>query len=53
MGFSPVAVSGSSSLIAGHGLLIVVAPPVAEHRLLGMWTSVAETHGFSSCGSQA
>ena len=34
---SPVAVSGGYSLVAVHGLLIVVASTVVEHGLLGTW----------------
>ena len=33
LGFSLVAGSRVCSLVAKHGLLIVVGPPVAEHRL--------------------
>ena len=32
-GFSPVAASGGYTLVVMHGLLIVVASLVAEHRL--------------------
>ena len=33
VGFSPVAVSGAYSLAVVHKLLIMMASPVAEHRL--------------------
>ena len=36
----------------GAQLLIAVAPLAAEHGLSGMWASVAEARGLSSCGSQ-
>ena len=45
MGFSLVAASGGSSLVAVHGLLIAVASLVAEQGLWGV--------GFSSCGVRA
>lgn len=35
--FSLVAVSRDCSLVAGHGLLSVVASLVGEHRLQGTW----------------
>ena len=38
---------------AVRGLLIVVASPVAEHQLQGVWASVVVARGLSSCGSQA
>ena len=41
------------SLVAMHGLLIVVASLVAEHRLSGTQASVAVAQGLISCGSQA
>ena len=34
-------------------LLPGVASPVAEHRLWGMWASVALARGLSSCSSEA
>ena len=41
------------SLVVVYKLLIVVAFLVTEHRLWGMWASVAAAHGLSSRGSQA
>ena len=38
------------SLVAALRLLIVVASPVAEHRLQGLRASVAAAHGLSSYG---
>ena len=38
---------------AVQGLLIAVAYPVAEHRLLGLRASVAAARGLSSWGVQA
>ena len=51
--FSLVAVSGDSSLVAVHGLLIVVASLVAEHGLLGSGASTAEAGGLNRCGAWA
>ena len=51
--FFPVAVSGSSSLAAVCGLLIVVASPVAEHRLQAPRASAVAAHRLSTCGSRA
>lgn len=47
--------AGSSLL---HGILIVVAFPVAKHRLWGVWASVVVAYGlwstgFNSCGVRA
>ena len=39
--------------VAVLGLLTAVASLVAEHRLYGMWASVAAAHGLSTCGSEA
>ena len=36
-----VVASGGSSLVAACGILIIVASLVAEHRLSGMWASIA------------
>ena len=47
-GYSLVAVSGTYSLVAMQGLLIVVASPVAEHRLQGSQTP---EHRLNSCGA--
>ena len=41
------------SLVAMHGLLIVAASLVAEHRRSGTQASVAVAQGLISCGSQA
>ena len=41
------------SLVAAHGLLIVVASLVVEHVLQGAQASVVAAHGLSSCSSQA
>ena len=42
MGFSPVvpSTSGGYSIVAALRLLIVIASPISEHRLLGTWASV-------------
>ena len=53
VGFSLVAVSRGYSLVGVHGLLIVVASLVVEHRLQGTRASVVAARGLSSCGSQA
>ena len=45
--------SGSSPLAAVHGLLIVVASLVSEHRLSGAQASVVAALGLSGCGSRA
>ena len=39
--------------LAVCGLLLVVASPVAEHRLEGVQTSIVVARGLSSCGSWA
>ena len=52
MDFSLVAASGGYPVVVMHGL-IAVASLVAEHRLQGMWASVAVAGGLSSCSSQA
>ena len=49
VGFSLVAVSRGYSLVE-HGLLIVVASLVAEHRLQGVQASAVVARGLSSCG---
>ena len=51
-GFSLVAASGGYPVVVMYGL-IAVASLVAEHRLQGMWASVAVAGGLSSCSSQA
>ena len=38
--------SGGYSLVAAHGILIAVAPLVAEHRLQGAQASVVAARGF-------
>ena len=43
-----VVASGGSSLVAACGILIIVASLVAEHRLSGMWASVAVGHHLST-----
>lgn len=53
MGFSLVAGSGDYSLVAMHGLFIVVAPRVVEDGALGLQASGAAVHGLScpaTCG---
>ena len=52
-GFSLVAASGSSSLVAVGRCLIVVASLVAEHRLYGAQAPVFVVRGLSRCGSWA
>ena len=46
MGFSLVATSGSYSLAVVCGLLIVVASPILEHGLQGVWASEDLVPGF-------
>ena len=53
MGFSLVAASGGSSLVAVHGLLIAVASFVMEPGLQGTQASVVEVPGLHSCSFQA
>lgn len=51
--FSLVAGSGDYSLVAMHGLFIVVAPCVVEDGALGLQASGAAVHGLScpaTCG---
>ena len=50
-GFSLVAASGVSSLVAVSRLLIAVAFPVAERRLQGVRASVVVAPGLWSTGS--
>ena len=45
--------SRGCALVAVCGLLVVVAPLVAEHGLGGEWASVAAALGLSSCNSWA
>ena len=45
-------VSGGSSPVAVHGLLIAVVSLVVEHRPSGVWILVA-AHGLSICSSWA
>ena len=52
-GLSLVVKSGSYSLVAMRGLLIVVAFLVAEHRLWVLGLQQGAAHGLGSCGSQA
>ena len=49
---SPVAARRGSSLVAEHGLLIVVTSH-CRAQALGAWASVVAAHGLSSWGSQA
>ena len=49
-GLSLVVMSGGCSLVALHGLLIVVASLVAEHRLWGTGASGVAAYRFNSCG---
>ena len=51
-GFSLVAASVVSSLVAVSRLLIAVAFPVAEHRLQGLRASVVVAPGLWSTGSE-
>ena len=56
MGFSPAVASyslvvASYSLVVVHGLRIVLASLVAEHRLQGMQASVVAARGLSSYSS--
>ena len=51
--FSLVLGSGAHSPVGVCGLLIVVAPFVAEQGLWGMRASVVATGGLSICGSRA
>ena len=44
-GFSPVVMSGGSSLVVVCGLLTVVASPVAERGLSSEWHSVVAVYG--------
>ena len=39
-----VVASGGSSLVEAHGIIIIVASLVTEHKLSGMWASVAVAH---------
>ena len=45
-------VSGGSSPVAMHGLLLAVVSLVVEHRPSGVWILVA-ARGLSICGSWA
>ena len=45
-GLSLAVASGGYSLVAECGLIIEVAPLVAEHRLQGTWTSVVAVGGL-------
>ena len=45
MGSSLAGASGGSSPVAVCGPLIVVASPVVEHGLWGVWASGAVAHG--------
>ena len=49
--FSLGVANGGFSLVALHGLLIVLASLVAEHRLQGTWASVVAAHRLQSVGS--
>ena len=48
---SSLVVSRGYSLLEACRLLVVVASPVAEHRLWGTWASLAVACGLSSCSS--
>ena len=50
MDLSAVVGSRGHSLVAVHGLLIVEASPVAEHRLCSSQESEVVKCGFSSSG---
>ena len=50
-GFSPVVMSGGSSLVVVCRLLTVVASPVAERGLSSEWHSVVAVYGRWSTGS--
>ena len=49
--FPPVAASGGYFLVVVWGLFIAVASLVVEHRIYGVWASVAATCGLSGKGS--
>ena len=51
--FPPVAASGGYFLVVVWGLFIAVSSLVVEHRIYGVWASVAATCGLSNYGSQA
>ena len=51
MGLSLDAANGGYSLVAVYRPLIVAASVVAEHRLWGLWASVAVARGFSATGT--
>ena len=51
--FPPVAVSGGHFLVVVWELFIAAASLVVEHRIYGVWASVAATRGLSNYGSQA
>ena len=53
VGFSRVAASKGYSLVATHGLLIVVASLVWGAQALDKQASVVAAHGLRSCSSQA
>ena len=52
-GFPLVAASGGYSLVAVHGLLIVMASLVVQHGLWGTQASVVVACGLMSCSSRA
>ena len=51
--FSLIAVSGSYSLVALHGLLTAVSSLVTEHELYGTWASAGAARGLRGCRLQA
>ena len=46
LGFSLDTENRGNSFVV-HGLLVVVASPLLEHRISGVWASVVVTHGLS------
>ena len=50
MSFSLGVASRGFSVVVVCGLLIAVVCLVAEHRLEGVWASIVEARGLSSCG---
>ena len=51
--FPLIAVSGSYSLVALHGLLTAVSSLVTEHELYGMWASAGAARGLRGCRLEA
>ena len=50
---SLIGVSKGYSLVVAHGLLIAVAPLIAEHRLWNTAASAVAAYGLSMCGTWA